>query len=271
VYKLRNTADHPESIEPFGLLRADDSRRPAFGAYQVVTRYLGGFQQVTRQTSGNVEIVTFQRDGQTTTVLWTWGRTPVRQTLPARSSQALLVDDTGAAQALTAISGAFVIDLPGATCSNGANCFIGGAPRLLVEAGTANPTPVPGVSPTPVITAPSPTDAPSPTPTTEPPATAAIMPTASATPTTESSATATVMPTASATPTTSPLIPDTARATSPKATATATPSAVPLVPHSTPIPADASTPATSNSPVLLLLGLMTIGAVLIAVLILRKS
>ena len=29
-YKLRNSADHPESIEPYGLLRGDDSRRPAF-------------------------------------------------------------------------------------------------------------------------------------------------------------------------------------------------------------------------------------------------
>ena len=32
-YKLRNSADHPESIEPYGLLRADDSPRPALAAY----------------------------------------------------------------------------------------------------------------------------------------------------------------------------------------------------------------------------------------------
>ena len=44
VYKLRNSADHPESIEPFGLLRADNSPRPAFDAYRTATTYLGGFR-----------------------------------------------------------------------------------------------------------------------------------------------------------------------------------------------------------------------------------
>lgn len=258
VYKLRNTADHPESIEPFGLLRADDSRRPAFTAFQNVTRYLGGFRQVTRQTRGNVEIVSFQRDDQTTTVLWTWGRTPVRQTLPARSSQALLVDDTGAVQTISATSGVYVIDLPGATCSNGANCFIGGAPRLLVEAGTANTAPEPVVSPMPVITLPSPADTPSATPTAEPSATPTVTPTPSAT------------PSPSAMPT-SRLIPATARTTPPKATATAAPSAAPPALNSTQTPVDAPMPTASNSPVLLLLGALVIGAALIGVLVLRKS
>ena len=34
VYKLKNSSDHPESIEPFGLLRANDSRRPAFTPFR---------------------------------------------------------------------------------------------------------------------------------------------------------------------------------------------------------------------------------------------
>ncbi len=253
VYKLRNTADHPESIEPFGLLRADDSRRPAFTAYQLVTRYLGGFRQVTRQTRGNAEAVTFQGDGSTTTVLWTWGRTPTRLTLPARTAQALLVDEAGSIQTLNAANGAYVVDLPAATCSNGANCFIGGAPRLLVEASTINTAPVLNVSSTPVITPPSPTPTPSPTLTTE------------------SSATPTVTPTPSATPTRSRSIPVTASATPPRPTATTTPSAVPPVLQPTPTGSNAPVPAASNLPALLLLGAVTIGAVLIVIQVLRKS
>ena len=54
IYKLRNSADHPESIEPFGLLRADDSRRPAFDAYRAVTTYLRDFRGVVKQQLGDV-------------------------------------------------------------------------------------------------------------------------------------------------------------------------------------------------------------------------
>ena len=48
-YKLRNSADHPESIEPYGLLRADDSPRPAFGCVS------GGDDLSARFPDGDVE------------------------------------------------------------------------------------------------------------------------------------------------------------------------------------------------------------------------
>jgi hypothetical protein len=137
VYKLRNTADHPESIEPFGLVRADDSPRPALAAYRVATSYLRDFRSAYRQRSGQITAVTFDRGDQTTTVLWTDGRTPARARVRAIAPQALLVDEQGGFRAVKPVNGAYLIDLPGATCSN-QPCMIGGAPRLLVEAGRAN-------------------------------------------------------------------------------------------------------------------------------------
>lgn len=137
VYKLRNTADHPESIEPFGLLRADDSRRPAFDAFQTVTTYLSGFDAAYEERQGDVTAVTFERGEQTTTVLWTDG-TPARvAVVRAIAPQALLVDERGQAQAVAAVDGVYRLTLPGATCRNESPCRIGGAPRLLVEEGTA--------------------------------------------------------------------------------------------------------------------------------------
>ena len=133
-YKLRNTADHPESIEPFGLLRSDDSRRPAFLAYQVATTYLRDFRSARLERAGDVYAVTFDRGPQTTTALWTMGparRIMVRATTP----EAQLVDEAGQARPLAAANGVYAIDLPGASC--GGQCMIGGAPRLLVEAGEA--------------------------------------------------------------------------------------------------------------------------------------
>jgi hypothetical protein len=56
VYKLRNTADHPESIEPFGLLRADDTPRPAFAAFRTATTPPGLASRAARlERQGDVE------------------------------------------------------------------------------------------------------------------------------------------------------------------------------------------------------------------------
>jgi hypothetical protein len=136
-YKLRNTADHPESIEPFGLLRGDDSPRPAFAAYKVAASYLRDFRSAYRQRAGEVVAVTFDRGGQTTTVLWTTGRKTTQARVRAIAPEALLVDEEGRVRKVKPSYGVYLIDLPGATCSQ-PSCGIGGAPRLLVEAGRAN-------------------------------------------------------------------------------------------------------------------------------------
>jgi hypothetical protein len=137
VYKLRNSADHPESIEPFGLLRADDGRRPAFTAYQVATTYMRDFRTARLQRQGDIFAVTFDRGPQSTTVLWTMGRTGTQVAVTGAADRASLVDEQGQVKDLTASQGQYVISLPGAACTNGADCFIGGAPRLLVQKGPA--------------------------------------------------------------------------------------------------------------------------------------
>ncbi len=169
--KMRNERNHPESVEPYGLLRGDDSRRPAFNAFQVVTRHFRGEQNTTWLQLGNVYIVTMDRGGQTTTVLWNVAPTPATFNLNAIAPQALLVDEQGNEQTVAASNGVYTIQLPGAVCSNGSNCFIGGAPRLIIEQGSPEQRPAllpvltPTPSPSPVLTAtPVPTDTPLPSP-----------------------------------------------------------------------------------------------------------
>ena len=162
-YKLRNTPDHPESIEPFGLLRGDDSPRPAFTAYQVATSYLRDFQSVWAERQGDIYAVTFARGAQTTTVLWTLGRAATRVQIHAIAEEAILVDEAGNQRSLKASGGVYTVDLPSATCTAG-DCFIGGAPRLLVEDGPAggreallsigSPVAAPAASPRPGAVAP---------------------------------------------------------------------------------------------------------------------
>jgi hypothetical protein len=132
-YKLRNSADHPESIEPYGLLRGDDSRRPAFVAYQVMTTYLRDFRSAVREQSGPVNAVTFDRGSATTTVVWTAGSKAARVAVRAAGTEAVLVNERGETRRIKPQGGRYLIDLPGATCTNHAECIIGGAPRLIVE------------------------------------------------------------------------------------------------------------------------------------------
>jgi hypothetical protein len=132
-YKLRNSVDHPESIEPYGLLRGDDSRRPAFAAFQVATTYLRDFRTASREVAGAVNAVTFDRGPATTTILWTTARQRTRISVRAIAPAALLVNERGETQRITAKGGLYTVELPGATCMHRSECLIGGAPRLIVE------------------------------------------------------------------------------------------------------------------------------------------
>lgn len=180
--KMRNDYPHPEAVEPYGLLRADDSRRPAFAAFQMVSTYFAGVSKTSWLQLGDVYIVTLDRAGQTTTVLWNTAATPTSFSLNAIASQAILVDDQGNQQSIAAENGLYSIELPAAPCSNGLQaCFIGGSPRLVIENGSpdqrilqiplaATPTPVAveTSTPTPEAQTPAQVDTPPPPPTLTP-------------------------------------------------------------------------------------------------------
>jgi hypothetical protein len=136
--KLRNDPTYEAEGLPYGLLRADDSRRPAFEAFRTAAVYFSDVRQGSLQQFDSINIVTLDRIGQTTTVLWNSGRTPTSFALNAISSQALLVTEQGNLETISATNGQYVIELPPAPCTNGDYCFIGGAPRLVVESGASS-------------------------------------------------------------------------------------------------------------------------------------
>ncbi|MGD2178726.1 MAG: hypothetical protein PVG71_12995, partial [Anaerolineae bacterium] len=280
VYKMIDTpTDRAADPEPFGLVRMDGSRRPAFAAYQVAMTYLGGFRSGSWDRRDDISVVTVDRGEQTTTVLWS--RTPQGQTamIPARTTRALLVDVWGSVRPVYAERGYFFVDLPGANCSQG--CWLGGAPYMLVEEAPASadtaPTPQPPTSPPPTET-PTPTDEPGNGGTPTSSAVIEAAPTRTATPTTTPSATASSMPsvTPSATVTPSPTPTATAKATlmsrategatqSPGSTPSATPT---LRATSTPSPSHLETPkgeARNRSWVLIGALIAGLGGVAVAV------
>ena len=225
VYKMADTeTDRAANPEPFGLVRMDGSRRPAFSAYRVAMNYLSDFRGGTWDRRDEISAVTIDRGTRTTTVLW--ARTPEPQTamIAARTNRALLVDVWGSAYYVYPERGYYFVDLPGANCAQG--CLIGGAPYMLVEeassgANTAQPpasptpppveiadsgvTPDPDALPTPTATfTPTPTPTPTHTPTATPTPTPTDTPTATPTPTETPTPTATAVPTPTCTPTPTP-------------------------------------------------------------------
>lgn len=223
VYKM---IDKPGDVhanpEPYGLVRADGSLRPAFHAYQVVTTYFAGYRQASLVRRGEIDQVTIDRGERTTTVLW--NRSPVTRTIAVQAiaPQAILVNKEGETRMLTAEDGQYVLTLPGAVCSDPTGCFIGGSPLLLVEEGppsargslqpTSTPTlrqaqdtaatPTSTTTPSPTATStPLPTDTPSPTPTLTATLTPSPTPTSTPTPTPTSTPSPTLTPTLTSSPT----------------------------------------------------------------------
>lgn len=198
VYRMADTEqDLTTRPEPFGLVRTDGSRRPAFIAYQVAATYLSGFRRGEWVRRDEVSLVVVDRGHQATTMAWS--RTSRSQTtlIPAETTQALLVDLWGEARIVYPERGYYALHLPG--CDDDGACLIGGPPVMLVET-TNKETTVAALPPSPTAPPieppyiPSPTPAPTPTPLT--------LPTLPATPT----------PSPSPTPSPTPLPPPTSTA-----------------------------------------------------------
>lgn len=266
IYKLQDVpGDEAANPEPFGLLRMDGSRRPAFNSYQVAIRYLAGAQGAQRQQWDASGVVRIAQNGYTTHVLFSRLPAPQQVQIEATSSTAVLADQWGSRRNISAQNGVFTVDLPGAPCvqTAGDYCMIGGPVLYLVQATDGGSVPAappgsapPAAQPTAVAT----TD---PTATIDPDATAdpgaTIDPTATVDPEATAVTTApipTAEPTEEAEPTNSPTPrpTNTPRATStPRPTQTAVPTATATTTATEPAPAteiamQPTVPATAVAP-----------------------
>lgn len=257
VYKMQDTPDDvAANPEPFGLLRMDGTRRPAFSTYQVAVQYLAGMQGVKREHWGHWGQIRLDQGTHATTVLFS--RLPAPQTVEvvAEASTAVLVDMWGSRRAISASNGVFTVELPGAICAQTAGdfCMIGGPVYYLVQSldGSAVDAPPPVGGPPPVgtpvtgdsaaatatIDPDAPTSAPSLTPTAE----STETPEASPTPRDTATPRPTRTPTATASPTAVPT--DTA---TPPPTETAVPATEVAALPPTAVPTQSSTAAITES------------------------
>jgi hypothetical protein len=220
VYKWMD-AGLPAGGEPFGVLRPDASRRPAFDAYRLITTHYAGTISAREDRQTLYIIVTLDRGNLTTRVLWARTASAATVSVPTLASQARLIDQTGAEQLIEPVDGQYTFTLPGARCADPLDgCIIGGATYLLIEdtngaplaEETGVPTPevpteTPDFTPTETPTTTLPTETPIPLPSPIPLPTDTPTPTATltATPAPTETPPPTLIPTKTPTPTSPPL------------------------------------------------------------------
>jgi hypothetical protein len=154
IYKLIDVeTDEQANPEPFGLLRADGSERPAFRSAQVAIRQLSGAQRVRWVDRGQVARVVVEKPDQTITILWSrisWTLTAFVPAI-APEGEARLINLWGEESPIEASNGVYTI-----------HSLAMPTPWL------ASATPLPTVTPLPTFT-PSPTATSTASPTPGPP------------------------------------------------------------------------------------------------------
>lgn len=180
VYKLIDFPPYPPGYEPYGLVRADGTRRPAFEAMRTVITHFADTRSAGIDRTAARSIVTLDRGDRVTRVLWARGNYDVSVALPAIASRALLVTSLGETRSIAPTEGVYRLTLPAAQCDTLHGCAVGGSPIILVErkadappqlqaeatatiAATATRTPAPSLTPSA-----TPTHTPSPAPTLPP-------------------------------------------------------------------------------------------------------
>jgi hypothetical protein len=130
VYKLLDI-HLPDGGESFGVLRPDQSRRPAYHAYKMVTRCLGAFEDIDMKESALAYRITFSRPGMLTHVAWS--RTPSATTvsIPAKTGSASLLRLLSSSEEVVPVDGMYQLQLSGQRCDE--ECLVGGEPLLLLE------------------------------------------------------------------------------------------------------------------------------------------
>jgi len=126
-----------------GLLRVDKTTRPAYQAYQLVTETFSDAvfaRHVDDQTYPLIDYVRLTGASRVTHVVWARTQETATLVIPARSSEAELIDLQGNRWPVRPQAGNYRVVVGGAACDDPQEgCLIGGAPWILVERGVPDP------------------------------------------------------------------------------------------------------------------------------------
>ena len=137
VYKMLDDPDLPVEAEPFGLVRADGTPRPAYTALQVATRHFAGVTSGEVYRQGDVVRIVLHRKGERISVVWNQSPQPAEASIAAIADEAILVSKSGDSRAVVPDRGIYRLPLEPATYHTIPGLpdayAIGGSPLILVE------------------------------------------------------------------------------------------------------------------------------------------
>jgi len=137
IYKLIDTpGDIAANPEPFGLLRSDESPRPAYKTAQVAIEQLSGVERIIWTHQGVASQAVAEYPNHIVKRIL-WSRIPSAQVvrIPAISDRAQVADMWGNFHEISPDHGTYTIILYGGECqqTTGDYCLIGGPPIYLIE------------------------------------------------------------------------------------------------------------------------------------------
>jgi hypothetical protein len=129
----------PPGAESFGLLRADESRRPAFDTWAMVIAQMTGVESAELAQSAGANVVRLRRgDGQEVIVAWARTEQAAEVQIAASENEAQFIDQYGNMMEIRPFNGSYRLALPGAVCNPVDRCPVGGSVSLLVQTAGAN-------------------------------------------------------------------------------------------------------------------------------------
>lgn len=136
VYKFYDLG-LPAGAESFGLLRADQSIRPVYYAWQMVAHTLDGVTEGTFAQSETVDAVRLTHsNGRETLLFWARTENATQVRVQAAGTKAYLLDQYGGVQIVRPTDGYYTLSLTGARCNSDdvVPCPVGGVVWVLVQA-----------------------------------------------------------------------------------------------------------------------------------------
>lgn len=139
VYRLYDANFEAGETPPFGLIRFDNSRRPAFDAYAYAIDIFSGSHHINAGRSQNGRLIEFNQSDRFVYVMWSANTQPVDFWIESRFGDDLIVTDSlgtplGQPRYGVGPDGitVYVVETPPATIDISGRVLISGAPRILI-------------------------------------------------------------------------------------------------------------------------------------------
>jgi hypothetical protein len=132
VYKFWDW-DLPAGAESFGLVRVDETRRPAFDSWRMIIEHFGAASGGAFATSESAAVVRLDAGDQQIIAAWARSGLPAQIRVTATDVEAQLSDQYGMMLRVYPLDGAYTLGLPGARCNAIDGCAVGGSVTLLFQ------------------------------------------------------------------------------------------------------------------------------------------